>query len=124
MECCKYGSQRLNLQSCIHSDNLQIDMEKEKVYRLPLRKVYPAILNKALRKGRSEEEFLQMIHWLTGYTKEEIEHSLERDVDDKIFFEEAPAWNPDSRFTKGVVYGIRGENIEDPIVRKTRHLEK
>ncbi|MCI6702491.1 MAG: DUF2200 domain-containing protein [Prevotella sp.] len=99
-------------------------MEKEKVYRLPLRKVYPAILNKALRKGRSEEEFLQMIHWLTGYTKEEIEHSLERDVDYKTFFEKAPAWNPAGQFTKGVVYGIRGENIEDPIVRKTRHLEK
>lgn len=99
-------------------------MEKEIVYRLSLRKVYPAILNKALRKERTEEEFLQKVNRITGYAKEDIEHSLKRDVDDKIFFEEAPAWNPDSRFTKGVAYGIRGENIEDPIVRKTRHLEK
>lgn len=81
-------------------------------------------MNKALRKGRSEEEFLQKVNRITGYAKEDIEHSLERDVDDKIFFEEAPAWNPAGQFIKGVVYGIRGENIEDPIVRKTRHLEK
>ena len=99
-------------------------MEKEKVYRLPLRKVYPAILNKALRKGRSEEEFLQMIHWLTGYTKEDIEHSMERDVDYKTFFEEAPAWNPAAQFIKGVVCGVRVENIEDTIIRKMRCLDK
>ena len=61
MECCKYGSQRLNLQSCIHSDNLQIDMEKEIVYRLSLRKVYPAILTRHSGKKEPRRSFCKRL---------------------------------------------------------------
>lgn len=80
-------------------------MEKEKVYALPLRKVSPAILTKALKKGRTEEEFLRVVGWLTGYSSETIEQQLERDIDYKTFFDEAPAWNPDSRLVTGTVCG-------------------
>ena len=99
-------------------------MEKEKVYALPLRKVYPAILTKALKKGRTEEEFLRVVGWLTGYSSETIERQLERDIDYKTFFDEAPAWNPDSRLVTGTVCGVRVETIEDPTIWRMRCLDK
>ncbi|MCI6619658.1 MAG: DUF2200 domain-containing protein [Prevotella sp.] len=99
-------------------------MEKEKVYALPLRKVYPAILNKALKKGHTEEEFLQIVTWLTGYTKEGIDQQLEKDADYKTFFDESPVWNPESRLIRGTVCGVRVEAIEDPTIWRMRCLDK
>ncbi len=99
-------------------------MEKEKVYALPLRKVYPAILNKPLKKGRSEEEFLQVVYWLTGYTRADIEQQLERDIDYKTFFDESPAWNDLSRLIKGSICGVRVEEIEDETIWRMRCLDK
>jgi hypothetical protein len=99
-------------------------MEKEKVYALPLRKVYPAILTKALKKGRSEEEFLQVVNWLTGYNSEQIQQQLERDIDYKTFFDESPAWNEASHLITGVICGVRVENIEDETIWRMRCLDK
>jgi hypothetical protein len=99
-------------------------MEKEKVYALPLRKVYPAILGKALKKGRTEEEFLQVVTWLTGYTGELINQQLERDIDYKTFFDESPSWNDSSRLITGTVCGVRVENIEDETIWRMRCLDK
>lgn len=99
-------------------------MEREKIYALPLRKVYPGILNKALKKGRSEEEFLKVIGWLTGYDKAAIDCKLDRDIDYKTFFDEAPAWNSDAVLIKGVVCKVRVETIEDPVIWRMRCLDK
>lgn len=99
-------------------------MEREKIYALPLRRVYPGILNKALKKGRSEEEFLQVVGWLTGYDKVSIDRQLDRDIDYRTFFDEAPAWNPDAVLIRGVVCKVRVETIEDPVIRRMRSLDK
>ncbi len=99
-------------------------MEKEKVYALPLRKVYPAILTKALKKGRSQEEFLQVVNWLTGYSGAQIEQQLERDIDYKTFFDEAPVWNEASKLITGTICGVRVENIEDETIWRMRCLDK
>lgn len=99
-------------------------MEKEKIYALPIRKVYPGILNKALKKRRTEDEFMQVVSWLTGYDKASIARQLDRDIDYKTFFDEAPAWNPDARLIKGVVCKVRVETIDDPVIWRMRCLDK
>lgn len=99
-------------------------MEKEKIYALPIRKVYPGILNKALKKGRTEDEFMQVVGWLTGYDKAAINRQLDRDIDYKTFFDEAPAWNPDANLIKGVVCKVRVETIDDSVIWRMRCLDK
>ncbi len=99
-------------------------MEREKIYALPIRKVYPAILGKALKKGRSEQEFLQVVQWLTGYDKAAIDRQLDRDITYKAFFDDSPAWNPDATLIKGVVCKVRVETIGDPVIWRMRCLDK
>lgn len=99
-------------------------MEREKIYALPIRKVYPAILGKALKKGRTEAEFLQVVHWLTGYDQATIATQLERDITYKQFFDESPDWNPDATLIHGVVCKVRVETIDDPVIWRMRCLDK
>jgi len=81
-------------------------------------------VQKAERKGRTKEEVDEIIRWLTGYGQEELEQQIERENDFETFFAQAPALNPNTSLIKGVVCGIRVEEIEDPLMQKIRFLDK
>ncbi|MDR7870917.1 MAG: DUF2200 domain-containing protein [Tissierellaceae bacterium] len=87
-------------------------------------KVYPHYVAKAERKGRSKLEVDEIIRWLTGYSQEELEYQLEKETDFETFFAEAPQLNPSRNLIKGVVCGVRVEEIEEPIMQEIRYLDK
>ena len=87
-------------------------------------KVYPLYVQKAERKGRTKEEVDQVIFWLTGYDSQGLQRQIERQVDFSTFFEQAPAFNPNAALIKGVVCGVRVEDVGDPLMRKIRYLDK
>lgn len=96
----------------------------ERVYKMSFAGVYPHYVAKAERKGRTVEELREIIRWLTGYT----EKGLQKTIDDKIsfesFFEKAPKLNPNVSKITGVICGYRIEEIEDPLMKKIRYLDK
>lgn len=87
-------------------------------------RVYPNYIAKAEKKGRTKSEVDEIICWLTGYTQDELETQLEKQVDFETFFAEAPRLNPNRVLIKGVVCGVRVENIEDPLMQNIRYLDK
>ncbi len=87
-------------------------------------KVYPLYVQKAERKGRTKDEVDRIICWLTGYDSAGLQAQLDRGVDLATFFTEAPAYNADSSLITGVVCGVRVEEVEDPMMRKVRQLDK
>ncbi len=99
-------------------------MNNEKVYTMKLSKVYPLLVAKAERKGRTRQEVDEVICWLTGYDVAGLNTQIENDVDYRTFFEQAPEMNPDRVLIKGVICGIRVENIEDPLMQNIRYLDK
>ncbi len=86
--------------------------------------VYPHYVAKAEKKGRTKSEVDEIIRWLTGYSQEELELHLEKKTDFETFFTEAPELNPARSLIKGVICGIRVEEIEEPIMREIRYLDK
>ncbi len=99
-------------------------MDKEKVYAMKVSRVYPLLVAKAERKGRTRQEVDEVTCWLTGYTVEELEEQIHKDADYRTFFAEAPKMNPNRELIKGVICGIRVENIEEPLMREIRYLDK
>ncbi|MDO5018157.1 MAG: DUF2200 domain-containing protein [Lagierella massiliensis] len=99
-------------------------MKKEKVFEMPFAKVYPLLVKKVEKKGSSREEVDRIIYWLTGYDKKDLEKILEKKISYREFFENAPLMNPNTNKIKGVVCGIRVEDIEDPLMQKIRYLDK
>ncbi len=99
-------------------------MDNEKVYAMKFARVYPMLIAKAERKGRTRQEVDEVTCWLTGYDADGLESQIEKDVDYRTFFQEAPKMNPDRRLIKGVVCGIRVENIEEPLMQEIRYLDK
>lgn len=99
-------------------------MDNEKVYRMPFGKVYPLLVNKAQRKGRTVEEVNQIISWLTGYSEAETQAAAASEVTYGDFFRHAPQLNPHREKITGVVCGIRVEKIEEPLMREIRYLDK
>jgi len=99
-------------------------MENEKVYAMLFARVYPLLIAKAERKGRTRAEVLEATAWLTGYTAEEIEGLLATDATYGDFFRHAPALNPRRVQIKGSVCGVKVELIEDPLMQNIRYLDK
>jgi len=99
-------------------------MANEKVYGMAFSKVYPLLIAKAEKKNRTRKEVLEVTSWLTGYTPEQIESALESDITYGDFFTGAPSPNPRRELVKGVVCGVRVENIEEPLMREIRYLDK
>lgn len=99
-------------------------MSKHKIYTMSFASVYPHYINKAERKGRTKEEVDEIIRWLTGYSQEELEAQIDKETDFETFFEQAPQMNPSRSLIKGVVCGVRVENIEEPTMREIRYLDK
>jgi hypothetical protein len=99
-------------------------MEKHRIFTTSISSVYPYYVAKAERKNRTKHEVDEIICWLTGYSENELEIQLKNDTDFETFFAEAPALNPSRVLIKGVICGVRIEEIEDPIMREIRYLDK
>jgi len=99
-------------------------MQKHKIFAMEFAKVYPMYVQKAERKNRSKAEVDQIICWLTGYDQSGLQQQIDQGLDFEAFFAQAPALNPNTSLIKGVVCGIRVEEIEDPLMQKIRYLDK
>ena len=99
-------------------------MSNHKVFSTSFSKIYSLYVQKAEKKNRTEEEVIQIICWLTGYNSDGLANQITGDIDLATFFADAPALNPNVVLIKGVVCGVRVEEIEDPLMRKVRYLDK
>lgn len=99
-------------------------MTKHHIYTMSVASVYPLYVKKAEKKGRTKTEVDEIIRWLTGYSQEGLEAQLEKQTDFETFFAEAPQLNPSRTLIKGVVCGVRVENIEEPTMKEIRYLDK
>ncbi|NDZ18100.1 DUF2200 domain-containing protein [Variovorax sp. WS11] len=99
-------------------------MPKHRIFAIPFAKVYPLYVQKAERKNRTKEEVDQVIRWLTGYDQAGLQMQIEQENDFETFFLHAPAMHPNSSLIKGVVCGVRVEEIDDPLMQKIRYLDK
>jgi hypothetical protein len=99
-------------------------MAKHRIYTMSFAKVYPLYVAKAEKKGRSKAEVDQIISWLTGYGRKELETQLEKQTDFETFFANAPRKNPSRALITGVVCGVRVEDIKEPTMREIRYLDK
>lgn len=99
-------------------------MKKPRIYTINFARVYPEYIAKAERKGRTKAEVDEIISWLTGYSQAELEAQIEKEVDIETFVAEAPQMNPARSLIKGVICGMRVEEIEDPTTQDIRYLDK
>ncbi len=99
-------------------------MPKHRIFATSFATVYPLYVQKAERKNRTKEEVDQIICWLTGYDQTGLQQQIEQENDFETFFAQTPAFHPHSSLIKGVVCGVRVEEIEDPLMQKIRYLDK
>ena len=99
-------------------------MIKHRIYTMSFARVYPEYVAKAERKGRAKAEVDDIICWLTGYNQRELEGQLKKQKDFETFFKEAPKLNPSRTLIKGLVCGVRVEDIQEPTMREIRYLDK
>jgi hypothetical protein len=99
-------------------------MDNDRVFAMKFAKVYPLYVQKAERKQRTQAEVDRIICWLTGYDQAGLKRQIEKENDFKTFFAQAPRFNPKSKLITGVVCGVRVEEIDDPLMRKLRYLDK
>lgn len=99
-------------------------MARMDIGKMIFAKVYPLYLQKVERKGRTKADLDRVISWLTGFDAKGIEAQIAAETDFEGFFTAAPALNPNSTLIKGVICGIRVEEIEDPLTQKVRYLDK
>ena len=99
-------------------------MTKHRIYTTSFASVYPLYVAKVEKKGRTKAEVDEVVLWLTGYSRKELDAQLEKKTDFETFFAEAPRLNPSRSLIKGVVCGVRVEDIEEPTMREIRYLDK
>ncbi|HXH62135.1 MAG TPA: DUF2200 domain-containing protein [Fimbriimonadaceae bacterium] len=99
-------------------------MKKHRIYSMPFANVYPAYVAKAERKGRTKDEVDETIRWLTGYTQKQLEAQIKKETTFEEFFGDAPKMNPNRGLIKGVVCGVRVEEVAEPLMREIRYLDK
>lgn len=99
-------------------------MPKHRIFTTEFSKVYPLYVQKAERKNRTKDEVDRIVCWLTGYSQVGLKKQIEKQSDLETFFAQAPAIHPNSSLIKGVVCGVRVEEVEDPLMRKIRYLDK
>ena len=97
---------------------------KHRIYTTPFANVYPYYVAKAEKKGRKKSEVDAIICWLTGYTPKQFEAQLKKQTDFETFFGKAPKLNPARKQITGLICGVRVEDIEDPLMREIRYLDK
>jgi hypothetical protein len=99
-------------------------MKNERVYKMTFSSIYPHYINKVERKGRSKADVDAVICWLTGYNDEGLASQIETNVDLETFFSDAPQINLNAPKIKGVICGVRVEEIEEPLMQKIRWMDK
>lgn len=99
-------------------------MTKHRIYTMSFGSVYPLYIAKAEKKGRTKSEVDEVIRWLTGYTQGELEDQINKETDLETFIKEAPRLNPSRTLIKGVICGVRIEEIEEPLMRELRYMDK
>ena len=99
-------------------------MAEHRIFKTAFSSVYPHYVNKAERKGRTKEEVDRVITWLTGYDRDALQRQIDAGVDFETFFAQAPALHPNVSLIKGVVCGVRVEDVADPLMQKIRYLDK
>ena len=99
-------------------------MPRTDVMQMPFAKLYPLLVNKAEKKGRTRQEVDQVTVWLTGYSAEDIARLEQSDISYGDFFRNAPAMHPNRTLITGKICGVRVEEIEDPLMREVRYLDK
>ena len=99
-------------------------MTKHRIYKTSFASVYPLYVAKAEKKGRTKAEVDEVVRWLTGYSQKALEEQLKKQTDFETFFAQAPQMNPSRALIKGVVCGVRVEDIEEPTMREIRYLDK
>jgi hypothetical protein len=99
-------------------------MKEHRIFTTSFASVYPHYVQKAEKKGRNREEVDEVIRWLTGYSSKELAEQIERKTDFETFFSEAPALHPNASKITGVICGVRIDEIEDPLMRNIRYLDK
>ncbi len=98
--------------------------QKHRIYSMSFAAVYPLYIAKAEKKGRTKAEVDEIICWLTGYTQKKLESQIEKGVDFETFFADAPKPHPARAHIKGVICGVRVEDIKEPTMREIRYLDK
>ncbi len=99
-------------------------MKKNRVYAMSFAGVYPHYITKAEKKGHTKSDVDKIIRWLTGYSQKELNNQIKNKTDFETFFAEAPQLNPNRKLIKGVVCGIRVEEIKEPTMQEIRYLDK
>jgi hypothetical protein len=99
-------------------------MDKNRVFAMKFAKVYPLYVQKAENKNRTKAEVDQIICWLTGYDQKGLQQQIKQETDFETFFAQSPRFHPNAALIKGVVCGVRVEEIEDPLMQKIRYLDK
>ncbi|HEY5807794.1 MAG TPA: DUF2200 domain-containing protein [Povalibacter sp.] len=99
-------------------------MPKHRIFTTEFAKVYPLYVQKAERKNRTKDEVDEIIRWLTGYSQAGLEKQIRQQSDLETFFAQAPAIHPNTSLIKGVVCGVRVEDVADPLMQKIRYLDK
>lgn len=99
-------------------------MATHRIYKTSFASVYPHYVAKAERKGRTKAEVDEIICWLTGYGQQELEAQIEALTDFETFFADAPKMNPSRALITGLVCGVRVEDVEEPVMREIRYLDK
>jgi hypothetical protein len=99
-------------------------MAKHRIYSVSVASVYPHYVAKAKKKGRTRAEVDEIICWLTGYSQETLDNHLAQNTNFEDFFAQAPQMNPSRSLIRGVICGVRVEDIEEPTMREIRYLDK
>ena len=99
-------------------------MTEHPIYKMSFARVYPLYIAKAERKGRTKAEVDEIIRWLTRYSQGELEAQLAKQTDLENFFAEAPGLTPSRKLIKGMIFGVRVEEIEEPTMQEIRYLDK
>ena len=100
------------------------EKRNQRVFEMSFASVYPHYVQKAERKGRTREEVDEVIRWLTGYSPQALAKQIEQKSDFETFFREAPSLHPNASKITGVICGVRIEDIEHPLMRQIRYLDK
>lgn len=99
-------------------------MNHEKVYQMEFSRIYPLLVNKVTKKGRTKAEVDEVIQWLTGYSQSQIDQMADGSITYASFFEKAPQMNPKRKLITGSVCGVRLDSIEEPLMLEIRYLDK
>jgi hypothetical protein len=106
------------------AEKQDVSKKLHRIYSMSFASVYPHYVNKAEKKGRTKAEVDEIIRWLTGYRQQALEAHLKKRTDFESFFAAAPRLNPARTLIKGVICGVRVEDIEQPLMQTIRYLDK